>query len=341
MIEIRPATPADIQEFYKANIALTARVMAVDCNSDLVALCGVYRHGNCLIVFSEIRGKHSPLTIWRTSLRLMEWLKSFNKPLFRAAWLHTLWGYLYMGSVAVSALSAVSPIFSFIGGMQEASAYDKQAKMQEEQGRQQQEIYNAQAKYAKDVSERNALIMRDQAAYDTRRLEEQSNQEEAISQRRAAEETRKKNLNISRATAAASAGGGGVLDPTTLNTLTDLEEEGTLNSMAALYEGSSSASMLRDQAKLRTYEGNYQADMETYQGNMDSNMLSYQGQNALYEGKVKAYGSRQAASSARTTAFGNLFSAGSSMASKYAPRESIHWNQGGSSSVRSTGVRFA
>lgn len=210
-----------------------------------------------------------------------------------------------MGAEVMMIASIASTAFEFVGGMQQASAMEQQGAMQ-------QQIYNMHAQQAQAVSERNALIMRDQAAYDAARLEEQGRSEQATAQRAAIEERRRKRLTQSRAQAVGAASGAGALDPTMLDIAGELEEEGEYNAMSRLFEGDTAAQGLRNSANLRQYEGRTGSAMELYSGRTQADLLRYQGSVSRAESKL-------AASNARMKAGGSLFSGGSNLYNKYAP----------------------
>lgn len=77
-------------------------------------------------------------------------------------------------------------------------------------------------------------------------LERRAGESRATSQREAIEERRQSRLSVSRAQAVAAAGGGGASDPDVVNRIADIEGEGELNFLRALYEGeTASAQSLR------------------------------------------------------------------------------------------------
>ena len=82
-------------------------------------------------------------------------------------------------------------------------------------------------------------------------LDAQAGAERASAQRRAIEERRQARLASSRATALAAASGGGVDDPSVINTLADIEGEGTYRALTALYEGNDAAAGLEADASAR------------------------------------------------------------------------------------------
>jgi hypothetical protein len=213
---------------------------------------------------------------------------------------------------AMMPLMIASTVMSFVGGMQESSAYEKM-------GKQQQAISELQAHNTEVVAARNAQIMQDQAKYEAARLTEQGGQEQATSQRAALEERRRKRLTLSRASAVAASQGGAV-DPTTLNILSDIEGQGEYNALSALFEGDSAASVLRSQAALRTYEGDRSAEMTRYGGASEAQLTRYQGDVARYESSAKA-------SQTRLKTVASAFSDGADLFQKYAPKkQQITWD---------------
>lgn len=77
----------------------------------------------------------------------------------------------------------------------------------------------------------------------------------ASSQRAAEEVGRQEELQQSRALAVAAASGGGASDPTVVNLMGNLAGEAHYRKMVALYEGSSEAQALREQADLTEQQG--------------------------------------------------------------------------------------
>lgn len=234
-----------------------------------------------------------------------------------------------MAVIAAAApyISAASTVFSFISGMQDASA-------QEDYARQQQAIYEMQARNAQVVAERNAQIITDQANYQAALQEQQAGQERSASQRDAMEERRRRDLALSRARAVGAASSGDTLDPTSLNISGDIYSAGELNALNALWSGESAATGLETQAGLTRYQGETNADMTRYGGAVDSQLLNYQGAVTGYQGK-------QAASATRLNTFVNTAGslASSDLLNKYAPYkpgvsptqrlssgETIRWN---------------
>lgn len=80
---------------------------------------------------------------------------------------------------------------------------------------------------------------------EARQLERQSGQVKAASQRAAGEETKRAELIASRALALTAAGGGGTADPTVVNLIADINNEGAYRHAMALYQGEEQAKQLR------------------------------------------------------------------------------------------------
>lgn len=205
-------------------------------------------------------------------------------------------------------ISMASTAFSFIGGLSDAAN-------QEAYGKQQQAIAEMQARNAKAVADRNALIIRDQAGYQAAQQEQQAGQERASAQREAMVERQRRDLALSRARAVGAATGGDTLDPTALNITGDLYAQGELNALNSLYSGESMGSALEDQAKLTRYSGETNADMTQYGAAADAQLLRYQGASQNYQ-------AQNAASSTRMKSFGTAFGGfADSPWNKYAPKQ--------------------
>lgn len=84
-------------------------------------------------------------------------------------------------------------------------------------------------------------------------LEQQAGQDRASSQRTAAEQKRQARLLASRAQAVGAATGGG-LDPTVVNTIANIEGEGELRALTALFDGEEEARSGEMQAAARRRE---------------------------------------------------------------------------------------
>ena len=197
----------------------------------------------------------------------------------------------------------VGTAISTFSGLQEAKAMEEQAKAQ-------QRIYDAQALQTRRVAERNAQIITDKSKYDAARFKEQSKAEQAAAQRDMIEQRRVQKLVESTAIARAGSSGGDVGDPTVLNIMGDIGQEGQFAVDAARYTGDSAASLLNTEAALALYEGQQSAGMTRYTGQSQADLMSYQGQVARFEGK-------QAARSKRMSTLSNAVSSGGSMYAKY------------------------
>jgi hypothetical protein len=92
------------------------------------------------------------------------------------------------------------------------------------------------------------------ANYKAQQMEVNAGQERAASQRAAIEQQRKSRLIQSRAQAV-GASSGSVLDPSTVNIMSGLAEEGELGALTALYQGESRARGYESEASISRYEG--------------------------------------------------------------------------------------
>lgn len=82
-----------------------------------------------------------------------------------------------------------------------------------------------------------------------------ANQAQVEAQQEAANERKRAKLVRSRALAVAGASGAGVSDPTVTNILTDIDTEGEVNALNALYSGDYSARAIRSGADATRREG--------------------------------------------------------------------------------------
>ncbi len=94
-----------------------------------------------------------------------------------------------------------------------------------------------------------------QAFAEAKQMEDKAGLTRSISQREAIEERRESDLLQSRALAVAAASGGGASDPTVINIIADLEEEGLIRSLNAMASGETEARFLERQAGMRREEG--------------------------------------------------------------------------------------
>lgn len=89
------------------------------------------------------------------------------------------------------------------------------------------------------------------AQYQAQQLEAQGKTERAVSQREAQEERRQKELALSRARVVGAASGGGQ----DLALLGDIEEDGELRALSALWQGEEAAKGRKNQAAASRFEG--------------------------------------------------------------------------------------
>lgn len=85
--------------------------------------------------------------------------------------------------------------------------------------------------------------------------ERDANAEAAAAQREAAIERRRARNLMSRARAVAAASGAGASDPTVVNALTDIETQGEMNALNALWSGNTTAQALRTGADVARRTG--------------------------------------------------------------------------------------
>lgn len=93
------------------------------------------------------------------------------------------------------------------------------------------------------------------ADFEADQYEKQANEELAYSQREAEKAKREARYLQSRATAVAASSGGGATDPTVINLIGELEEEGELNRLTALYNGEQRANAARTGATITRQRG--------------------------------------------------------------------------------------
>ncbi len=179
-----------------------------------------------------------------------------------------------MGPELLLVATIASTAFSFIGGMQQAAQQEKLAKVQ--------------ARNAEAIAEHNAMIQERTAEHNAKLAEQQAGQEQAKSQAEAERLRKQKRFAQSRATAIQGASGAGVFDPSALNILSELEEEGELNALNALASGDSAASILNQQAALDRFMGASGAQSSRFGGAVTA-------QNTLFEGKSRAAATRSEA----------------------------------------------
>lgn len=91
--------------------------------------------------------------------------------------------------------------------------------------------------------------------YQAEQLREQAGSSVAAAQRQAWLEDRNAKIVMSNALAAAAASGGGASDPTVINIIAGIAQEGAYRRQVALYNGDDRARMLQMQAQAREMEG--------------------------------------------------------------------------------------
>ena len=123
-------------------------------------------------------------------------------------------------------ISAAAPYFA-VGGAVISAA------QQAEQGR---------------IAERNALFRAAQ-------LDRNAKSAEAVAQREAMQAKREARYLASRAQALAASSGGGGSDPTVVNLIAQIEEEGEYNALTALFNGQQRADAMRTSAAVERSEG--------------------------------------------------------------------------------------
>src|SRR5690606_2029963 len=121
-----------------------------------------------------------------------------------------------------------------------------------------------------------------------REREEEANAAAAESQRAAAIERKKARNLSSRARAVAAASGAGVSDPTVVNELTDIETQGEMNALNAMYAGNTAARSFRYGAAVARNE----ARAAETAGYLDAASTTLDGATSWYDkyGGKKKYG---------------------------------------------------
>jgi hypothetical protein len=97
-------------------------------------------------------------------------------------------------------------------------------------------------------------------------LREQANDAQASGQRQAAIDERQARYVASNALAAAAASGGGASDPTVINLIAGIAQEGSYRQQVALYQGDERGRLLRMQAAAREQEGANKARQSSLMG---------------------------------------------------------------------------
>jgi len=93
------------------------------------------------------------------------------------------------------------------------------------------------------------------AEYAAQQMRVQAGQERAAAQRTAMEQRREADKVRSRGLALAAASGGGASDPSVVNLLGDIDQEGTYRALTAMFEGEEKALGLETGAQARSFEG--------------------------------------------------------------------------------------
>lgn len=96
---------------------------------------------------------------------------------------------------------------------------------------------------------------REAADFEAKQLKTQAGQEVAIAQRSAFEKKREAELANSRNLAVAAGSGAGASDPTVINIMADVENQGLYNALTEMYSGFSKRNDLIAEAKIRKAEG--------------------------------------------------------------------------------------
>lgn len=119
-----------------------------------------------------------------------------------------------------------------------------------------------------DAMRQQADTERQVAAYNAAEQTKTANEERAAAQRTALEQKRQTDLVQSKLQANAAASGGGASDPTVISLASDIEGQGTYQSLFSMYKGEARGSALEDQAAITRYSGNRKAD--AYLANADA-----------------------------------------------------------------------
>lgn len=121
-----------------------------------------------------------------------------------------------------------------------------------------------------------------------RAREEEANAQAAEGQRAAIIERRKARNLMSRARAVAAASGAGVSDPTVIDQITDIETQGEVNALNAMYSGNTAARGFRQGAAIARNE----ADASQTAGYLGAASTALDGASSWYDkyGGKKKYG---------------------------------------------------
>lgn len=99
------------------------------------------------------------------------------------------------------------------------------------------------------------IAANNQAKAQAQAMEVRAGEERASSQREAIRRSKEAKMVLSRQQAVAAASGGGAADPTVVNLMADVAQEGAYQSGAALYEGETRGRGLEYDAKLTRLQG--------------------------------------------------------------------------------------
>lgn len=149
---------------------------------------------------------------------------------------------------------------------------------------------NAQGDAAYRAAQIQADQARQQAAMEASALEREANDDRATAQRAAEEARRQSRLKQSRAIAMASASGAGAADPTVLDIVGGLQNEGDYNAASELYKGEDSATYKEWRADVARVTGENQARMTLYQGKVAKSASRINAVGSLAKGAASMYG---------------------------------------------------
>lgn len=205
-------------------------------------------------------------------------------------------------------LAAVAAVVTIVATVVSTVSQSIQASGAQDVSRRQAENAQTIADAQADAQTRNAAALDKQA----QQLADTAGQERAASQQAALTQQQQGRFVASRARAlaAASGAGAGALDPTVVDILGGIRQETDLRSATALYEGDQRAQALLNQA------GSVQGDAALTRQAADITRAGGQASagNILAQGDLTA---GQIRSSAYSSAFSSLASAGSSLYDKY------------------------
>lgn len=118
----------------------------------------------------------------------------------------------------------------------------------------------------------------DEKNYEASIANQNAGQVEAASQRTFIEQNRETSRTESNAIAAGAGSGGSASDPTVMTDVGKIKNEGDLRAANALYEGSSKAQALRNNAALDTYQGS----IDQKSANINANTTLMNGASSLF-----------------------------------------------------------